>query len=337
MKPTTMKKTVRLQWLKDRLLHGVRIYPPDAAIELGVDLRSIQRDLVDLQKLELPLSVVEVEGRTVYYVERADARVVMDFRIEDLIVTHLSLGMLRRYTGTRLDEYTTQLMGRIEDRLTDKNDARKFTLSRKLMVRQPFARDYDSRGEEQVQSEEDFSDIVEGLLHQRKLALEYVNMHGEKRRHVVHPYTLLVYKSGLYLIARSDEDAPDAAPRVFAIERVASCELLRETSTMPTDWNPETFVPFWGGLLPGQEQKVHLRFSPVLADYVLRLQIPAFASRTRRSDGSMDLVTPAVCNEEFFTWVLGFGAAVRVLEPAHLRDALLARAREMFDLYSETV
>lgn len=54
-------------------------------------------------------------------------------------------------------------------------------------------------------------------------------------------------------------------------------------------------------------------------------------------DGSMDLVTPVVCNEEFFTWILGFGAAVRVLEPAHRRDALLTRAREMFDLYSETV
>jgi predicted DNA-binding transcriptional regulator YafY len=333
MKPTTMKKTVRLQWLKERLVHGVRIYPPDAARELGVDLRSIQRDLVDLQALELPLRVTEVEGRTVYYLERADARVVLDFRIEDLIVTHLALGMLRRYTGTRLDEYTTQLMGRIEDRLSDKDDARLLALSRKLMVRQPFARDFDARGEDPLQSEEDFSDIVEGLLHQRQLALEYVNMHGQRRRHVVHPYTLLVYKSGLYLVARADADAPDAAPRVFAVERVASCELLRAPSTTPSDWDPETFVPFWGGLLPGEEQEVHLRFSPQLADYALRLQIPPGATRVRRRDGALDLITPAVCNEEFFTWILGFGTAVRVLEPAHLREALVARAREMLELY----
>lgn len=334
MKPMTLKKTVRLEWLKERLLNGGRVYPPDAAETLGVSLRSIQRDLLDLQELGVPWQESQVAGRTVYHVERADARVSLDFRLEDLIVTHFALGMLRRYAGTRLDDYVAQTIGRVEDRLGNKADPRRPALARKLMVRQPFARAFDSRGDDPAQAEEDFGDLLEGLLRQQKLAIDYLNMAGARKRHVVSPYTLLSYKGGLYLIARDDQQAAGENPRVYAVERILGCDRLEdETFTLPSDWDPEAFVPFWGGLLPGESEAVRLRFSPALADYVSRLQVPPGTTRKSRRDGSLDLTTKAVCNEEFFTWVLGFGAAVRVLEPAHLRDALVARAREMITLY----
>jgi len=334
MRPMTHKKTVRLEWLRERLLAGVRVYPPDAAEAMGVTLRSIQRDLVDLQAAGLPVREAQVAGRTVYFVERDDVRIAVDFRLEDLIVTHLALGMLRRYAGTRLDDYMAQLLGRVEDRLADKADPRRPALSRKLMVRQPFSRAFDSRGDDPTQAGEDFGDLLEGLLRQWKLSLEYLNMRGERKRHVVCPYTLLSYKGGLYLIAR-DEAQPEAEPpRVYAVERIQACDLRRDDAfELPANWDPEAFVPFWGGLLPGAPETVHLRFSPALTDYVERLQVPPGTRRTRRRDGSLDLVTSAVCNEEFFTWVLGFGAEVRVLEPAHLREALVTRARELVGLY----
>lgn len=334
MKPMTLKKTVRLEWLKERLLAGVRVYPPDAAEELGVSLRSIQRDLLDLHELGVPWRESQVAGRTVYHVDGADTRVSLDFRLEDLIVTHLALGMLRRYAGTRLDDYVAQTIGRVEDRLGNKADPRRPALARKLMVRQPFARDFTSPDADPEKGEEDFGDLLEGLLRQWKLELDYLNMRGERKRHVVCPYTLLSYKGGLYLIARDDGQEDGETPRVYAVERIRDCELLKnEAFTLPSDWDPEAFVPFWGGLLPGEPEAVRLRFSPTLADFVLRLQVPPGTKRTRRRDGSLDLSTKAVCNEEFFTWVLGFGAAVRVLQPAHLRDALVARAREMIGLY----
>jgi predicted DNA-binding transcriptional regulator YafY len=332
----THKKTVRLEWLRERLLAGVRVYPPDAAEALGVTLRSIQRDLVDLQAAELPVREAQVAGRTVYFVVRQDVRIAVDFRLEDLIVTHLALGMLRRYAGTRLDDYMAQLMGRVEDRLSDKADPRRPALSRKLMVRQPFSRVFDSREDDPAQVGEDFGDLLEGLLRQWRLELEYLNMSGERKRHVVCPYTLLSYKGGLYLIARDDAQPERAPPRVYAVERIQVCDLRRDDGfNLPPDWDPEAFVPFWGGLLPGEEQEVHLRFAPALADYVSRLQVTPGTRRDRRRDGSVDLVTSAVCNEEFFTWVLGFGAAVRVLEPAHLQEALVTRARELLELYSD--
>ncbi len=334
MKPMTHKKTVRLEWLRERLLRGVRVYPPDAAGELGVSLRSIQRDLLDLQELGVPWRESQVAGRTVYHVDGADTRVSLDFRLEDLIVTHFALGLLRRYAGTRLDDYVAQTIGRVEDRLGNKADPRRPALARKLMVRQPFARAFDSRGDDPAQAEEDFGDLLEGLLRQQKLAIEYLNMRGARKRHVVCPYTLLSYKGGLYLIARDDQQKAGEDPRVYAVERIFACELLKnEAFTLPSDWDPEAFVPFWGGLLPGEPEAVRLRFSPSLADYVSRLQVPPGTVRKTRRDGSLDLATKAVCNEEFFTWVLGFGAAVRVLEPAHLRDALVTRAREMIGLY----
>ncbi len=334
MRPMTHKKTVRLEWLRERLLAGVRVYPPDAAEAMGVTLRSIQRDLVDLQAAGLPVREAQVAGRTVYFVERDDVRIAVDFRLEDLIVTHLALGMLRRYAGTRLDDYMAQLIGRVEDRLSDKADPRRPALSRKLMVRQPFSRAFDSRGDDPAEAGEDFGDLLEGLLRQWKLSLEYLNMRGERKRHVVCPYTLLSYKGGLYLIARDDAQPETEPLRVYAVERIQACDLRRDDAfELPASWDPEAFVPFWGGLLPGAPETVRLRFSPQLADYVERLQVPPGTRRTHRRDGSLDLVTSAVCNEEFFTWVLGFGAAVRVLEPAHLREALVTRARELVGLY----
>lgn len=52
------------------------------------------------------------------------------------------------------------------------------------------------------------------------------------------------------------------------------------------------------------------------------------------SDGSAELTAVVAGDVEIRAWVLGYGAAVRVLEPAALRDAVASELRAAADAYA---
>ncbi|PKN23172.1 MAG: hypothetical protein CVU65_14300 [Deltaproteobacteria bacterium HGW-Deltaproteobacteria-22] len=323
----TNKKAVRLLRLQERLIMGKEVYPPDLARELHVSLRSVQRDLADLQKTDLALRTHETpDGRQVWSVMPSQRQFDVKMTTMDLVVARLALGMFHKYQGTGLEDFLAELAEKVSSKLESAAGSKKLNLTGRLMARQPFSRDFTT-------SSDIFDEVLTALLNGKKLEMDYAGLRGETRRHIVHPYTLLAYKSGLYLIGRS-ESVRDGLPRVFAIERISACVHLRkEPSEVPPDWDPEAFVPFWGGLLPGKEQKVRLRFVPTLAPYVQKLRLPENSRLTRGPAGSLDLTLHAVINEEFITWVLGFGPAVQVITPRRLQEQMCDQLRATLAQY----
>jgi len=323
----TNKKAVRLMRLSERLLMGKEIYPPDLARELHVSLRSVQRDLADLAQTELPLVTRELaDGRQVWSVVATHRQFDVKMTTTDLVVARLALGMFHKDEGTGHEDYLAQLARKVSAKLETAAGNKKLDLTGKFMARLPFSRDFSAAGEI-------FEEVTTALLEGKKLVMDYAGLRGDTRRHTVHPYTLLAYKSGLYLIGRS-ESVRDGLPRVFALERISACERQRkEPCEVPADWDPEAFVPFWGGLLPGKEQKVKLRFVPTLAPHVQNLRLPENSRLTRGPAQSVDLTLHAVINEEFITWIMGFGPAVQVLIPRRLQEQVCDQLRAALAQY----
>lgn len=318
------KKVKRLIRLYDRLHAGQRVYPPDAAEEFGVSVRSLQRDLAVLQEMYVQLRTVEVEGKRCYVMLEEARKFPIMFEMADLIVAVLSLRMMQQYEGTGLGNYLSDLAGKISDRLGRTMADRAVRVHRKFYARQPFRRNYAAQ-------EDEVDDILTALVYEKKLKIRYQPANAERKWHEISPLCLFAYKSGLYLAAYTDRHPEPAEPTVFALERVLGTRRLSSQFEYPEDWNPERFLARFAGLVPGEDEDVEIAFDPALRVYLESLSWPAGGKLFEEGDR---LVLRARVNtsQEFLHWVIGFGSRARVHAPAtlvrrikdHLRGTLAA-------------
>lgn len=333
MEQDSEKKVKRLLRLYDRLHTGRRIYPPELASEYGVSLRSLQRDLADMQAANMPITKVNVDGRQHYALASTAKKVPLNLGLSDVIVVMLSLRMMEQYQGTGLTGYMADLAVQIGDRLNEAVSNRTINLKRKLYALQPFPRDFSEK-------QGAVDDVLSALVYDNKLKLKYESLAGSTRDHVVMPYCLFCYKSGLYLVAMVDRPkekgvkVEQRGPTVFALERIKSCERLKsETFKPPKNWDPGTFLPQWGGLLPGQTQDIQIEFDPKLRVYLKNLRWPCKCKLTRTADGKLLLKGAVNVSEEFINWLIGFGASARILGPDTLIDKVKIRLSETLAQY----
>ena len=160
------------------------------------------------------------------------------------------------------------------------------------------------------------NDIVTALLREQRLRLTHERS-GSKPI-VFEPYTLLVYKKGLYLIGFSHHHQ---SLRTLSLDSTRDAEWLRgEGFQYPKDYHPSQVVEGNFGLFGGGPlTRVRLLFSPKVARYVQR-RVWHPTQKLTKSERGIELTMQVSGMTELKTWLLGWGDQVEVLEPASLRD-----------------
>ncbi|EKP95531.1 helix-turn-helix transcriptional regulator [Thermaerobacter subterraneus] len=161
----------------------------------------------------------------------------------------------------------------------------------------------------------------------------YTASRDQETTRLVEPYHLRYYDGAWYVagFCRWRQDV-----RTFAVDRIREIQVLAETFPPPT---PDRFSPdvyfgeAWRLQRGAERQKVVVRFHPPQARYVRgRTWHPSQESREEQ-DGSLVLSFRVLGTEEIMRWLLQFGAGVEVLEPASLREAMVAEVEAMARLY----
>jgi proteasome accessory factor B len=191
------------------------------------------------------------------------------------------------------------------------------------------------RGEEDYrQYDETLDAVVRALVHQHRLRIDYRGLLGEGRTHLFEPYTLLMYRGGLYLLGRSDL----ADNLVFlAVERIRSVTPTAQHFVYPADYSPEKHSEGIFGIIAGPVTKVELLvMNPETLAYLeSRLVHPTQRFRKRR-DGKAVLSMTVRGTEELKNWVLGFGPYLQVLKPKELRQQVAELVSAASSLYRDT-
>ena len=100
---------------------------------------------------------------------------------------------------------------------------------------------------------EDVNDIMTALLREERLRVTHEGVSGGRKTFVLEPYTLLVYKKGLYLAGRSEGHGGEI--RTFALDGFRAVEWLRgERFEYPADYRPEQITEGAFGLIRGKER-----------------------------------------------------------------------------------
>lgn len=174
--------------------------------------------------------------------------------------------------------------------------------------------------------------ISEALLHERQVNIRY-RKRGEKAaaEYRIHPLALIQRGPMLYLYCRIFDYA-DA--RTFAMNRIASAEMLEDRAEYPKDFSLDRQVELgtWG-FGPGKTIKVELTFDPGYGDHLYETPLSRDQMIEELPDGVLRVTATVADTPQLQWWLLGFGEGVEVVAPSALRNGIAATARELFRLY----
>jgi predicted DNA-binding transcriptional regulator YafY len=117
--------------------------------------------------------------------------------------------------------------------------------------------------------------------------------------------------------------------RVFAVERIRSAAVLRETFVVPPGFDVDAYLRDAWGIVRGELIAVRAVFSRAMAPYIReRLWHPSQELR-ELTGGRLELRLRIADTGEVRRWLLGFGAEAEVLEPVALRETIAREAQRL--------
>jgi proteasome accessory factor C len=169
--------------------------------------------------------------------------------------------------------------------------------------------------------EEHLATLREALRSKRKVELTYHSSAAtEPSTRTIAPYGF-VYAAGMwYVVAHCDRSE---GLRVYRLDRVRDAQLSGAQYHLPEDFSVSALVSeprafHWEGT-----EQMRVRYSPRVAKWIAEREGVQLAD-----DGSLTLDHPLADREWGIRHVLQYGPDAEVLEPAEMREAVVARLQE---------
>ena len=175
--------------------------------------------------------------------------------------------------------------------------------------------------------------IQDAVWRDRRLVLGYERADGTVVERVVEPLGLVAKGHIWYLVA-----AVDGEPRTYRVSRVHDARITNDVFTRPSDfdlaawWTASTAA--FDSRLPAYPVTAH-----VAPEAMAQLERPGGYKRVVErglpdADGWTRFDLLFEDRREAAGWLLSMGTQVRILEPAELRDDLIALAESVLQMYT---
>ena len=179
--------------------------------------------------------------------------------------------------------------------------------------------------------------VAESWVSQRQLKIMYQPLADEKpTERVIEPYYIEPASFGhaSYVIGYCHLKK---AIRTFKIERIESANLTAETYTIPSDFDANKYMASsWGIVVKDEIKTIRLK----IKDHeIIRIMTETIwhPSQTikKQKDGSMIMTLMINGTYEFYSWVLGWGEKIEVLDPPEIRERIIKILEAMKEVYKK--
>jgi predicted DNA-binding transcriptional regulator YafY len=290
--------------------------------------RTVRRDLADLRATGFEIESVTIGGRAAArLVEKTYSHVAITRRERYTLFAVASLFDVLR--GTPLWEDVASLQRKLEQRMSPEERAEHAQLGDR------FAYVPDG-GTKAYEGKEDILDaLLTGVLSRKVVKFSYRDARARVQHGHLAPYTMVLYKHGLYVIGCRLEEpaegraiAPGKPIAVYAVERFTDAEHLRNAPfTAPSEFRLADLLDGAFGIHVATEhppQRVVIEFSAAKAAFVrARAWHPSQAFEAL-ADGRVRLAFTCTSIVPVISWVLEWGPHARAIEPPELVASVIS-------------
>jgi predicted DNA-binding transcriptional regulator YafY len=325
----------------------------EIASQLGASERTIRRDLADLRSAGFEIESLTIAGRAAArLVEKTYSNIAITRRERYTLLAIGSLFDVLR--GTPLWEDVKSLQAKLAQRMSPDEREEHATFGER------FAYVPDGGTKAYAGKEDVLDALLTGVLSRRIVRFAYRDARGRVRKGRIAPYTMVLYKHGLYVIGSrvrepgdkepegsGDRPAPErAGPTepiapivVYAVERFTEADALRNAPfTVPPGFQIAGVLNGAFGIhVAGPDtppRRVVIEFSAPKAAFVrARIWHPT-QTFEELPDGRVRLAFRCASLIPVVSWVLEWGPHARVIEPPELVADVIAEldaARRGYD------
>lgn len=185
--------------------------------------------------------------------------------------------------------------------------------------------DYSSR-------EQFISDLIRAIRENRICEISYKSPSRKAAKsYQVAGYQMVVFREGLYLRCRPVAELASEKPEdiILSVHRMHSVSLTDQffEAIAPQDSAEDIAGTF--GLRQGEAFRATVKVAATAAMYVQERVWSSDQKIKNHADGSLTLHFSTTSEEETIAWVLSFGGAMELVEPAALRKKIADAAKAM--------
>ena len=303
---------------------GVTIH--DLAGHADVTTRTIRRDLQALQEAGFAIYDEGEEHDTKRWkLDTAPFRSVeAGLGVQDVAALYLSRSIVEALSAWPLADELRVALGKLESALNPR--MREFLASLPQVVSTKAVPGIGGARRELVDVTRR---LFEAVRDRRLIDMRYYSAASRRAKaYSVQPYRLALAQGGIYLVAwvpQYDEF------RTFAVERIEKLS-VQETTFRKTRELPADVFGASLGVFSAEPERVVIEFAAKVAPYVHGKTWHESQASTILPDGRVRMTLNVSIDWALTSWLLGFGADVKVISPprlvASLRDTLASAAAQ---------
>ena len=307
---------------------GVTIH--ELAARTSVSTRTIRRDLQALQEAGFAVYDEGEENETKRW--RLDGSafrsVEAGLTVSDVAALYLSRAMVEGASGWPLADELAHAFGTIERALNPRMREFLSTLPQVLSAKGgPKSRSASARMVETTRR------LFDAARDRRVIEMRYFSARSNRAKsYSVEPYRLTLAQGGVYLVAWVPQYD---AFRTFAAERIERLSVTDETFKRTRELPADLFGASLGVFL-GDPERIVVEFAPAVAPFVRSREWHESQQIEELEGGSLRLTLDVSNDWALRSWVLGFGAAARVIEPRTLADDIVRELETAATRYRAT-
>lgn len=291
-----------------------------------VDKRTIYRDISLLEQAGFPIVRSRSADRLAYKLPSDFQRTPPPtFTLPELMALRLSKNQLRYLEGTPFHQDYSSIFNKIESILPGTADNQLELFEKALFVHPEAPKIH--KGMDKI-----IAVIEESLRGWKAAKFTYLSRNRTRpKEYLIHPYGLVSYKRGLYLLAFVPEYRE---VRCFAVDsRVKGIDLTDEDYLVPDDFSIENYTQSAFGIISGPPEEVKVEFSKDVAANVSERIWHQSQKIEKKKDGKVVIAMNVAGSPELTAWVLSYGIHAKVLKPKWLKDDVKNELKQALKKY----